>query len=198
MQLRRKVIKLEVRHFQVAASWSVKGLPSGNGSIFPDEYHSWSDAKKQVWLSNNDRMTRDEMIDMTVSFAGAMKGPKSASGGKLASSASRSFWRSRDDLSAAAAAPGRGELTAAGHQLTKHAAGQRAGSGAFPALRGGSAQINEIAEFQVNDILTAPGSKFTQRTHHNFGKVLDVTAPDGRGLRFDSEGRFVGFLEPPR
>jgi filamentous hemagglutinin len=33
-----------------------------------------------------------------------------------------------------------------------------------------------------------------------FGKVMDVIAPppDGRGLRYDSNGKFIGLLEPPK
>lgn len=48
-----------------------------------------------------------------------------------------------------------------------------------------------------DDILTSPGSTQTARTTGRFGDVVDVVAPDGRGVRFGSDGRFIGLLEPP-
>lgn len=50
----------------------------------------------------------------------------------------------------------------------------------------------------VGDILTSPGASTTQRHHARFGEVIEIRSPDGRGLRFDSDGRFIGFLEPPQ
>ena len=99
-----------------------------------------------------------------------------------------------DDLAASAAAAGRGDLSAAGHALTKHGAGQRASSSAFPALSGSAANINQVAEGQINDIL-ATGNVVT-RTHPNHGPIIEVWAPDGRGARWYADGRFFGFLEP--
>jgi len=59
----------------------------------------------------------------------------------------------------------------------------------------------------VNEFWRNPGlyaSIFVQMipgigdSHPIFGRILDVVAPDGRGVRFGSDGRFIGFLEPPR
>ena len=99
-------------------------------------------------------------------------------------------------LSKAAAAPGKGgELTKAGHALQKHA--NRADS-AFPRVNGNAAALNNAAQQQVDDILTSPGSTMIERETGRFGQVIDVYAPDGRGVRYTTEGEFVGFLEPPK
>ena len=78
--------------------------------------------------------------------------------------------------------------------MTRHGAGQRAGSSAFPALSGNPSNINRIAQGQIDDIL-ATGNVVT-RTHPNHGPFIEVWAPDGRGARWYADGRFFGFLEP--
>lgn len=100
---------------------------------------------------------------------------------------------SLDDLSRAAGAADRGGLTAAGRALQKH--GGRPGS-AFPAARGNPAQINQAGQGIVDDILANPGSTTTTRHHARFGDVIEIRAPDGRGVRYDANGRFIGLLEP--
>lgn len=102
---------------------------------------------------------------------------------------------SLDALSSAAAAGDRGGLTAAGRALQKH--GGRPSS-AFPAARGNPAQINQARQNIVDDILNASGSTQTMRSTDRFGDVVEVVAPDGRGVRFSADGKFIGFLEPPR
>jgi hypothetical protein len=118
-------------------------------------------------------------------------------GDELAEAAARAGRAGRalsvDDLSRAAAAPDRGGLTAAGRALQKH--GGRDGS-AFPAARGNPNQINGAGQKIVDDILTNPGSTTTTRHHARFGDVIEIRAPDGRGLRYDADGKFIGFLEP--
>jgi len=100
---------------------------------------------------------------------------------------------SLDDLLRAAGAAERGGLTVAGRALQKH--GGRPGS-AFPAARGNPAQINAAGQGIVKDILTSPGSTTTTRHHARFGDVTEIRAPDGRGVRYDANGGFIGFLEP--
>ncbi|MBY0510064.1 MAG: RHS repeat-associated core domain-containing protein [Rhodospirillaceae bacterium] len=97
--------------------------------------------------------------------------------------------RSIDDLSRAAARADRNGLTKAGRGLQKH--GDRPGS-AFPQTKGGPNALNPTGQNVVDDILTTPGS---QSTPNRLGGI-DVIAPDGRGLRFDADGSFRGFLEP--
>jgi RHS repeat-associated protein len=98
-----------------------------------------------------------------------------------------------DDLSRAAGAPDRGGLSAAGRQLQKH--GGRPGS-AFPSARGNPSAISHQGQQVVDDILTTPGATAVRRHHARFGDVSEIRAPDGRGLRYGSDGRFLGFLEP--
>ena len=94
-----------------------------------------------------------------------------------------------DAMSKAASDPDRNGLTKAGRALQKH--GDRAGS-AFPKTKGGPAALNPAGQGIVDDILTTPGSVGTP---NRFGGT-DVTAPDGRGVRYDGKGNFMGFLEP--
>ncbi|VWX57598.1 exported hypothetical protein [Burkholderiales bacterium 8X] len=101
--------------------------------------------------------------------------------------------RSIDELSQAAAAADRGGLTAAGRALQKH--GGREGS-AFPAAKGNPLFVNQQGQHVVDDILTSPGSTMVTRNHARFGEVTEVWAPDGRGLRYGADGKFIGFLEP--
>lgn len=86
-----------------------------------------------------------------------------------------------------------GALTKAGRAAQKH--GDRSGS-AFLALKGNPSALNEAGQATVDDILTVPGSHVTKRTTGRYGEVVEVRAPDGRGVRYDREGNFIGFLEP--
>lgn len=101
--------------------------------------------------------------------------------------------RSLDELSQAAMAADRGGLTSAGRALQKH--GGREGS-AFPGVTGGPGAINKQGQFVVDDILTSPGSTNVTRNHARFGEVTEIRAPDGRGVRYGPDGKFIGFLEP--
>ena len=95
-----------------------------------------------------------------------------------------------DDLSRAAGAADRNGLTRAGRALQKH--GGRPGS-AFPDVSG-HGDLNATGQGIVDDILRAPGEG---PTPNRFGGI-DVVAQDGRGVRYDADGGFMGFLEPPR
>ena len=99
--------------------------------------------------------------------------------------------RSLDDLSRAAGALDRNGLTMAGRSLQKHSS--RPGS-AFNTSATRAGDFNTAGQSVVDDLLTSPGS--LQQTNHLGG--IDVLAPDGRGIRFNSDGSFRGFLEPPR
>jgi filamentous hemagglutinin len=101
--------------------------------------------------------------------------------------------RSVDELSHAATVADRGDLTAAGRALQKH--GGREGS-AFPAAKGNPLSVNQQGQHVVDDILTSPGSATATRNHARFGEVTEVRAPDGRGVRYGADGKFIGFLEP--
>jgi hypothetical protein len=99
----------------------------------------------------------------------------------------------RAALSSAAAVPDRGGLTKAGRALQKH--GSRPGS-AFPSARGNPVEINRAAQKVVDEIVHSPGAKRISRFRHRYGRVVEIRAPDGRGVRYDAKGNFIGFLEP--
>lgn len=86
-------------------------------------------------------------------------------------------------------------MTTAGRAWQKH--GNREGS-AFPQAQGNPASINVQAEKIINDILDNPNTISVQRNTGRFGKVTDITASDGCGLRYDSNGKLIGFLEPKK
>jgi hypothetical protein len=84
-------------------------------------------------------------------------------------------------------------LSEAGRSLTKH--GNRPGS-SFPSLQGNPSTINETAANIVADILTSPNSTTTQRHHALYGPIIEIYAPDGRGLRYNgNSGEFMGFIQ---
>lgn len=95
---------------------------------------------------------------------------------------------SLDDLSRAAGAVDRNGLSGAGRALQKH--GDRAGS-AFPRSTGTAAERNAQGQAVVDDILTAPGGRTEV-----LDNVMHVYDSSGRGVRFRTDGSFMGFLEP--
>lgn len=121
--------------------------------------------------------------------------------GRTASSTVRSFsegpkWLPAvDDLAAAADATDRNGFTFAGRALQKH--GSRPGS-AFPALSGIPATLNTAGRQIVNKILADPGAVMRTGSNARVGDYVDIIASDGRGIRYRTDGTFVGFLEPPQ
>jgi len=90
-----------------------------------------------------------------------------------------------------------GVLTKAGRALSKH--GSRPNSAFISTLRMSASEINQTARDVVEDILTHPQSTLVMSVRARYGgEVFDVIAPDGRGLRYGSDGRFIGLLEPAR
>lgn len=103
----------------------------------------------------------------------------------------RGFGHSEDDLSRAASQPINSTgLTRAARALDKHAAGQRS-TGTFPRLSGNVAERNRRAQEIVDDILTNPKSSFERLGRGG----LEVRSPNGRGLRFEKDGSFSGFVD---
>ena len=84
----------------------------------------------------------------------------------------------------------RGGLTKAGRAAQKH--GDRAGS-VFPKTTGGAAARNAKGQEILEEILTSANQR-TRRNRYGGQDVFDTTT--GRGARFDSNGNFMGFLEP--
>ena len=84
-----------------------------------------------------------------------------------------------------------GLLTKAGRALQKHRAGGRPGASKFPGVKGPPGNWNQAGQDQLDDILTIPGSTTTPLGRGGW----QVTAPDGRGARFNADGGFAGFVE---
>ncbi|HGN9374401.1 TPA: hypothetical protein ACK11E_004493 [Citrobacter pasteurii] len=82
-------------------------------------------------------------------------------------------------------------LSAAARAWEKHAG--RPG-GVFDPLKGNPAQKNEAASQFVNEVLNNTN---TVRTNLSRGGV-EYRLPDGRGIRYNSDGSFSGFLDPKR
>jgi RHS repeat-associated protein len=84
-----------------------------------------------------------------------------------------------------------GILTKAGRSLQKHATGSRAGASLFPRASGPPANWNVLGQQQLDDILTNP---LSTRTALGRGGT-EFLAPDGRGVRFNSDGSFGYFFQ---
>lgn len=118
----------------------------------------------------------------------------------IAGSGSSSASSLQDDLLDAANAPDRNGLTKAGRGLQKHS--NRPGS-AFPTTPQKRQLLNAAGSNIVKDILSNSKSVFNSYTSRNYGNLLEVIAPDGRGIRYQviivngkTEYQFMGFLEP--
>ena len=86
---------------------------------------------------------------------------------------------------------GRGGQTVAGRQLSKHAAGQRGNNSPFPPLSGKNSNINQIANQQLEEILNSPDANFRKLGRGG----IEARLPDGRGVRFNKDGTFSGFVD---
>ncbi|GKX61438.1 hypothetical protein SOASR032_00070 [Pragia fontium] len=98
----------------------------------------------------------------------------------------------KDDLVEAAEKPINNQgMSAAARAWEKHAG--RPG-GVFEPLKGNPAQKNEAASRFVNEVLNNKG---TIKTDLSRGGV-EYRLPDGRGIRYNADGSFSGFLDPKR
>lgn len=86
--------------------------------------------------------------------------------------------------------PDRGDLTKAGRAGQKH--GDRAGSG-FPQAIGSTSDKNRQDQGILDGIVTSP-DRFDLPNRHGGTDVHEN--PNGRGARFDQNGKITGFLEP--
>ena len=87
----------------------------------------------------------------------------------------------------------KGGLTRAGRAAQKH--GSRHES-AFPPQKGNLRTINQRGQDILDDILTDPNGYIVRRHHVKYGDIIEIRDSLGRGARFDSNGNFMGFLEP--
>lgn len=125
----------------------------------------------------------------TLAIKGVMKtGRHLKNAGSAAKTITQVGGHSIDDLSRAAAVVDRNGLSGAGRVLQKH--GDRARS-SFPKSTGTAAERNAQGQVVVDDILTDPWG-----TSEVLDNVMDVWDSSGRGVRFRTDGTFMGFLEP--
>ncbi|CAI2460176.1 VENN motif pre-toxin domain-containing protein [Serratia liquefaciens] len=98
----------------------------------------------------------------------------------------------KDDLVSSANEPiNKQGLSAAARAWEKHAG--RSG-GVFEPLKGNPVQKNEAAGRFVNEVLDNAN---TVKTDLSRGGI-EYRLPDGRGVRYNSDGSFSGFLDPKR
>jgi len=109
--------------------------------------------------------------------------------GKIASESAYSV----DVLSKAGRALDKGGLTKAGRALMKH--GYRKDS-VFPKPVGNQTQINSHGQQILELILNHPERKIIHKHVKSFGDVVDIHASGIGGVRFNSSGEMIGFLEP--
>jgi hypothetical protein len=98
------------------------------------------------------------------------------------------------DLLHAGAVPDRNRLTKAGRALQKHS--NRPSSAFSKPTPETAADYNKAGQDILDDILTHPASHFSTRHTRAFGKVIEIRAADGKGVRYQDDGTFIGFLEP--
>ena len=87
----------------------------------------------------------------------------------------------------------KGGQTEGGFQLSKHANQQRPKrvDSPFPKLKGNNQAINQMASEQAEEILKDPQAVFTRLGRGG----TEVMVPDGRGIRFEKDGRLGGFID---
>lgn len=100
-----------------------------------------------------------------------------------------------DALSRAVSMIDCGNLTVAVRSLTKHGSGARSGNSLFPGAKGNPNAINFTAQNIVDDILTTPGNAVQNSYRGRFGNTVEISAPDGPGIVYDSKGKFLFFKE---
>lgn len=142
----------------------------------------WSNDQRRYLLElrllERERMTEQELWDAAV-LGGAMIGSLSLV-----------------DMSRSAGVVVRNHLTGPARSLQKHGDPSNKGrSGAFPATRGSAKYMNQTAQLIVDEILFNPRSKYREWNHPKFGPVVEVTAPDGRGVLYYATGKWISFRE---
>ena len=183
----------------------LSGGKFANGAItgaFAQLYNEEADASWE--MSDADRAKQQEALNDLADWVWSESGASDVHGCATNPSAMGCAWaaaaampgppgkgaalHSLDDLFRAATALDRNGLTAAGRALQKH--GSRPGS-AYPNVSGHN-NLNIEGANIVEDLLTMPSSKVVTNSRGG----TDVIVPDGRSMRFNSDGSFQGFREP--
>jgi len=122
---------------------------------------------------------------------GAVVGPLDISGGgeeELGAEGAADL-----DTLVASGETGGGDVTAAGRSIESHG-----GQGTFPETTGNAEAKNALGQSQLEDILTAPGTRVEPVTSGNFAGGTRYIASDGRGATFSASGQFEYFgVYPP-
>ena len=98
-----------------------------------------------------------------------------------------------DKLAEAGKVIDRSGLTKAGRALAKH--GGREGS-TFPKPKGTPAQINQQGQAILEKILNDPNKIVKIENSKRFGKIIDIEIPNKGGVRYNTNGEFITFIEP--
>jgi hypothetical protein len=87
----------------------------------------------------------------------------------------------------------RSKFTKAGRGLMKH--GYREKS-VFPKPVGNQVQINAQGQKILEQIINHPNKVISYKNTRRLGEVVDIRVSDVGGVRFNSSGEMIGFLEP--
>jgi hypothetical protein len=181
--LKKNAEKREV----IAVVATILGALTGNPSLARS-----ADSFAADYLPKNRQEERAAIQNMaTATVFSIAPVPIAVPGGRLVSVLQQKL---RNDLARSATAAADDGVLAITRAIQKHSAREVT---AFSPVTGNLAARNAAGRALADDILGNPATTFTQRTTGRFGEVLDVVAPDGRGLRFGSDGQFIGLLEPP-
>lgn len=112
---------------------------------------------------------------------------------KIADKLPSSFGHTADDLLKNAVTPNEYGISPIARAIDKHSS--RPGS-VYEAVKGSPYEKNIAGQKLVENIMNNPDSVVFSKNTGRFGPVIDIVSPDGRTLRFDINGKFVGVLEP--
>lgn len=96
-----------------------------------------------------------------------------------------------DDLINAANEADRAGFTEAGRSLTKKSG---RGDAAYPSAKGTAAEINNQAQSLIGGILNNTKRVTTIRHTCRYGYVIEIKIPNGQGVRYDVNGKFIGLI----
>jgi len=165
------------------------GLFSGSAPSLPGGSRAAALAERQG-LRIPDVESAQSIALATDGTATVDLGTSSAMSGAAHGGGSSGAWNEPTKLAEAGKEIDREGLTRAGRALEKH--GGRQGS-IFPKATGSIEAKNQQGQRILEEILGNPG---TTTAPNNLGG-RDYFAPSGRGARFNQDGSFRGFLEPP-
>jgi hypothetical protein len=112
---------------------------------------------------------------------------------KVADKLPSSFGHTADDLFKNAITPNEYGISPIARAIDKHSSRP---DSVYEAVAGSPHVKNIEGQKLVESIMNNPDSVVLSKNTGRFGPVVDIVSPDGRALRFDINGNFVGVLEP--